>query len=476
MSFIGKAVSWLRDVLGLTRSIQDQFGVTVAISPTMAAAQAEWRGIVAGKAIWNNDDTPSLLLADAVSQEIASRAALGLKSEITGSARADYLNEQYVPVIDDLQNAVVAISNGGEAIYKPNLTDDGIETTLVENDAYWPIGYNAKNELIDIIFGAIYQTDKWVYRLLERHTFDSEAQTHAIIYRAFRAESSSNAFTPDSLGTPASLSDVPDWAALQDITITGIEKPLFVLVKAPISAIIEKPQRQGVPVWIKAVDMFRKADLHEARMEWEMEGGELAVFASAATLRNSNNEKGKPLYELPEGKNRLYKMLNGAPEERPIEVFNPEPRIDAYNKRMNDILRRIEFSCGLSYGIISDNEAQIQTATEFRSSKERLVTTISGMQLDVLQPALERLIESFGVLADLQGIPAGTVNTTFEWSESYAIDRREEVEERLKLLGMGVLSASEVRAYYNEIPLEQAQKEMQERGVPLEAVEDEFNE
>ena len=472
MSFIGKAVSWLRDVFGLTRSIQDQFGVTVAISPLMSAKQAEWRGIVNGTAVWNNEDTPSLLLADAVSQEIASRAALGLKSEITGSARANYLNEQYMPVIDDLQNAVVAIANGGEAIYRLNLTDDGIETTLVETDAYWPIGYNAKGELIDVIFGAIYQADKWTYRLLERHTFDSDAQTHTIIYRAFRAESSSNAFTPETLGTPANLADVPDWAALEDVTITGTEKPMFVLVKAPINATIEKPQRQGVPVWIKAVDMFRKADLHEARMEWEMEGGELAVQASAALFRRSD-KNGKSL-ELPEGKERLYQTFDGAPEDMPINVYNPEPRIDAYNKRMNDILRRIEFSCGLSFGIISDNEAQLKTATEFRSSKERLVTTISGMQLDVLQPALEHLIESFGVLADLQGIPAGTVNTTFEWSESYAIDRREEVEERLKLLGMGILFPDEVRAYYNEIPLEEAQREMQERGLPLEAVEDEF--
>ena len=155
------AVNKLRDLFGFNKSIHDVFGVTVATSKTMQDRQREWRRIVAGEADWNDPDTPSLLLADAVSGEIASRAALGLKCEVTGSSRADYLNEQLTPVLDVLQYAVVAVSNGGEAIYKPYITVDGIGVTLVETDCYWPIGYNTKHELIDVVFGAVYVVDAY---------------------------------------------------------------------------------------------------------------------------------------------------------------------------------------------------------------------------------------------------------------------------------------------------------------------------
>ena len=164
----------------------------------------------------------------------------------------------------------------------------------------------------------------------------------------------------------------------------------------------------------------------------------------------------------------------GADKVEPISVFNPEPRIDSYAKRMNGILRQIEFLCGLSYGIISDNNLVEKTAEEFRSSKERLVTTVGGVQRDTVQPALEHLIASFDAIADLQGVQHGGYEIAFEWSESYAIDRKEEVEERMKLMAGGVLFPDEVRAYYNETSLEQAQKEFEERGIPLVVAANEF--
>jgi len=472
MGLYGWVVSRLKDLFGLNKSIQDVFNVTIAVSNIMLTKQREWRNIVNGEAEWNDSDTPSLLLADAVAGELASRVALGLKCEVTGSARADYLNKQLASVVDDLQNTVAIVCNGGEAIYKPFQTVGGIEVTLVETDSYWPIGYNTKHEMIDVIFGAVYQTDKVIYRLLERHTYDAEAKTHAIEYRAFKSEQTAQGFTPDNIGTPANLADVPDWAQLKNITIRDIENPLFVVMKAPPTRIYEKPQRQGVPVWSKAIDMFKKADKHEARTEFEFEGGELAIHADDSMFKRNNDGTLK----LPKGKERVYRGVTGggADNVAPIDIFNPEPRIKGYAHRMNDIKRAAEFLCGLSYGIISDNNMVEKTAQEFRSSKERLVTTVGGLQRDTMQPALEHLIESFNVLADLQGVPHGNYESAFEWSESYAIDRKEEVDERMRLMAGGVLFPDEVRAYYNEIPIEQAQKEFAERGISLNVTEDEF--
>ena len=469
----------VRDLFALNRSIQEVFGVKIALTSTMQELQSEWRNIVAGEAPWNNKDTRSLLLADAVAGEIASRVSLGLKCEVSGSVRADYINEQLKPIIDELQYTVAAVCNGGEAIYKPYMTADGIEVTLVETDSYWPIGYNTRNELIDVIFGAVYQTDRYIYRLLERQLYDAETQTHAIEYRAFKAEQTGHGFTPENIGRPVELAEVPDWAQLQNIIIQGIESPLFVVIKAPPTKVFEKPQRQGVPVWAKAVDMLKKADEHEARTAWEFFGSELAVDVSddhlESTGSNRPGEKKKAKLSLPQREQRLFRKHNVGALEQPLTVFNPEPRIAAYAHRMNDIMRRIEFLSGLSYGIISDNNMVEKTAEEFRSSKERLVTTVSGIQRDTMQPALEHLIDSFNVLADLQLIPYGVYESTFDWSESYALDRQAEVSERFTLLNGGALFLDEFRAYYNEVTLDEARKELEERGVPWNPVVNEYN-
>jgi len=472
MGIFSWAVGKMRDLFGLNKGIQDAFGVTIAVSKQMLTLQRDWRLIVAGEADWNNADTPSLHLADAVSSRIASRVALGLKCEISGSARADYINEQIKPVITDLQYTVQSICNDGEVIFKPYIGRDKLETTLVETDCYWPIGYNTNGELVDVIFGAVHRADKTIYRLLERHTFNIDNKSHSIEYKVYKTEQTAQGFTHENLGTPASLQDVPDWAQLQDITILGIEKPLFVVIKAPPTKKYEKPQLQGVPIWAKAIDQFKKADRQEARTEFEFEGGELAIHADDSMFKR--NEIGQLI--LPKGKERVYRGVHsgGADTVDPIDVFNPDPRIEGYDKRMNGILRRVEFLCRLSYGIISDNNLVEKTAEEFRSSKDELVTTVGGIQLDTMQPALEHLIESYNVLADIQGFPQGNCETKFEWSESYAIDRREEVRERADLTQKGLYYVDEFRSYYNEVSLEDAQKDLMERGIPFSPLAGEF--
>ena len=467
MGLIGKAIGFMRGLLGLTTSIQDVFHVAIGVSPLMLTKQSEWQAIIAGQAHWNKSDVPSLRLALSVATEIASRASTGLISEVLGSPRAEYINEQFESAMEKLDDISLSICSYGECIVKPFISENEIKISVVEIDSYWAIAYDSTDELIDVIFGAIYQTDKYIYRLLERHTYDREAKTHSIIYKAFRTESTAFAFTPSSLGQEVPLSEVPDWSSLQDITIGNVDKPLFVLVRMRNGESFEKPQRQGVPPWTKAIPMIQKADEHEARIEWEFEGGELAlnVDVSMLKMRGVDND-GNPIVKLDKKRERLYnKFIGTVGKEFLPDIYNPEPRIKGYNQRMNDIFRRIEFLSGLSYGVISDATSQERTATEFRASKERLVTTVSGIQQEVLTPALTHLVYVFEKLSDLQGIPYGEVDLILEWSENYALDRKEEAEERMLLYQSGLLFLDEFRAYYNEMDLEDAQADLEERGV-----------
>lgn len=89
---------------------------------------------------------------------------------------------------------------------------------------------------------------------------------------------------------------------------------------------------------------------------------------------------------------------------------------------LNELLRRIEFSCGLSYGIISDPGQREMTATEIVSAKQRLFSTVKEIQ-NTLERALEELLNIMNYWADfLPGVPAGGYRTDYRWDDSIVTD------------------------------------------------------
>ena len=456
---------WVSGLFGLNQqNIREAFGVDrIAISAEMLRLQELYRQIVRGAAPWNNADTPSIRLAGAISSEIAQKVVVGLESEIEGSARADYLNEQYTKVKDDLRTAVIAACNGGEIIFKPYMLEGGLAVSIAETEGYWPVEYNTRDELIDVVFGAALQRGRYTYKLLERHRFDEAAQAHEITYRAYRSEDSSLNYaqgnTPSfTAGNPVPLTEVPEWAHLEDMRIAPINQPLFAHFKIPTSDIVESPQRQGLPVWSKAVDKLREADEQNRYTRREYYLGRARILASvdlfgasntSGSKRDENGSKprnGPPLTFAPDDKD-IFVKLNDDPNMVPITIFNPDFRFDGLNAEMNRIKRDIELLSGLSYGIISDAAMADKTATEVRASKDRFFTTVSDIQ-QAAQKALEHLIASFDVLADLQRIPHGSYDVSFTWDDSIIADRAVEFEERMKMLREGILSLPEMRAWY----------------------------
>ncbi|HZJ99254.1 MAG TPA: hypothetical protein VFC79_04585, partial [Tissierellaceae bacterium] len=79
-------------------SIEEAFDVELAISESMLNAQELWRALIMGRADWNIDpeeSSPSLQIASSICTEVARNVTIEFESNITGSPRADYLNEQY---------------------------------------------------------------------------------------------------------------------------------------------------------------------------------------------------------------------------------------------------------------------------------------------------------------------------------------------------------------------------------------------
>ncbi|MGL4623679.1 MAG: phage capsid protein, partial [Culicoidibacterales bacterium] len=63
---------------------------------------------------------------------------------------------------------------------------------------------------------------------------------------------------------------------------------------------------------------------------------------------------------------------------------------------LNELLKRIEFNVGMSYGTISDPAEIPKTATEIISSKQRLYATVKELQ-QALEFALDDLVYAMAI-------------------------------------------------------------------------------
>ncbi len=90
------------------KSIEDAIKIDLPVSDEMTEAIELWSQMYKDKAPWLDDNTKSLNLASAIASELARLATIEMKSEITAkessnSERAEYLNEQYQKVINDIR-------------------------------------------------------------------------------------------------------------------------------------------------------------------------------------------------------------------------------------------------------------------------------------------------------------------------------------------------------------------------------------
>lgn len=167
------------------------------------------------------------------------------------------------------------------------------------------------------------------------------------------------------LGVPAALTSVDEWADLEESFVLGyqngdtLERPLFVYFKMPFANHIDAESPLGVSVCARAAGLMEQADRQYSRILWEFEGSELAIDADAMALKDT---------KLPKGKERLFRKIgvqkhNG---DELYNVFSPAIRDASLFNGLNQLLRRIEFNCNLSYGTLSDPQNQEKTAEEIR--------------------------------------------------------------------------------------------------------------
>ena len=392
----------------------------------MAAATELWEGL------YNRQSR--LCLASSIASETARLATLELKSKISGSARADFLNGFYAEALKDIRvTAEIACAKGG-VVLKPYVSDGKIFISRIQAENFIPLEFDETGKITDAIFLDRFASGRNIFTRIERHSFENGR--YIIRNNAF--VSSSNA----DLGKSIALSDTEFWRGIEpQLVCEGVDKPLFAYIKMPMANSIDINSPLGISVYAKVVPLIEDAEKQYERLIWEFESGERALYIDeSAVRRDKNGEKSLP-------DKRLYRMLNSGNDEL-FEDWTPELRGKEIRDGLNEILRRIEFGTGLAYGTLSDIQDTDRTAEEFRASKQRSYTHICDIQR-AIKNGLSDLVYAMDILADLYSLtPSGKFYISFDFDDSIIADRKVEFEEKLRLLDKGIISPAEMREWY----------------------------
>lgn len=428
-------------MLGIT-SIEKAMGVKVAISTPMDAAVRLWMDLYSGNPPWGRKDVASMGLPAFVAAEVARIATIEMRSTVSGggSERAEYLDAQYQPVIADARLFTEYAAAGGTAILKPYIDGGDIRVDYITSRMFTPTRFSSSGEITGCVFMSAINRGTKLYTRLEAHDLDGE--TYKIVNKAYVSEYQSN----EDFGREVPLSEVPEWAELEpESTFMGVKKPLFAVLKIPGANPIDPSSAMGVSVYARAVDLMREADQQFARLIWEMESGERALFVDVMAF--DRDSKGNSI--LPD--KRLYRTLRVG-EESLYEEWSPTLRQKDQIEALDSLLQRVEDVCGLSRGTISRAPESAaggsRTATELRIMRQRTFALITDMQ-KAIRKALVDLIQAMDAWATIGNLaPVGEYDVTFEFDDSVITDRQAEFAERMQLVTIGVMQPWELRAWY----------------------------
>lgn len=383
----------------------------------MTGKAREWMELFRGNAPWLADGVQTLNLPSAVAGELARLITVELAGSVTGGARAAYLQQQLAPVLTALRAQCEYAVAGGGLVLKPCVTGSRLSVDFVQADRFFPTEWSAAGELTGAVFiERLYRDNTW-YTRLERHSITPEC--YLVENRAYRSS------TEHTLGAQIPLAGVREWAQLSpsegvrcaDGTVP--ETPLFVYFKMPFANQEDTASPAGVSAYSRAVGLLEQADRQYTRILWEYEGSELAVDASVGAVQMENGDM-----RLPRAKQRLFRELaiDRGDGGDLYSVFSPAIRDASLFNGLDNLLRRVEFACYLSYGTLSNPQQVDKTAEEVKMSRQRSYSAVTDIQ-KALAACLTQLVAVMDTYASLYHLaPEGAYDVAFSFGDAVTTD------------------------------------------------------
>ena len=439
-------IDWARNLFGFGKlnkettpagTIEKEFHAYPAVSRKMQDNINLWWALYTNHPPWETECIRHLGLPGAIGAELSRNALTEFSVSVSGSARAEYINQQVQLAAAKLANNLqMGLCLGGVAM-KP-YPDNGRILMDAFTTRFTPTRFDGTGKAVGGVFESrpVQQGKDWFIKL-EYHDFqprEDGSSVYVVENRAFRSG------RDGGIGAQVPLASVRQWAGMSErIEIGNLEGPLFAYFKPPSANSIEPSSPLGVSVYAgPTVDLIEQADRMWEKLFWEYDSAErkILIDRSAAGAEQVRDR----LFEYGSFSNPDF-----------FQFLNPEIRDDPLYNGFQRILQRIEYNVGLAFGTISDPQSVERTATEILAAKQRQFVTGKGLQR-ALQETLDGLVYAMNALCDLYRLaPAGAYSTEYNWGDGVLDDpetKRQDMALGLSLLNASIIGPVEYRMRY----------------------------
>lgn len=407
------------------RQAQEDFKVEPVSSPEMDALIDRCGNIYRGNPDWimePDDHVKTINFAKSICSETARLTTLAIGIQISGSARATWLQEQVDKIYFKIREWVEYGCAYGTVIIKPNG-----ESLEVFTPADFMIIDRDNLNINGIIFFDHYEQDGKYYTRLEYHRFKEEKNGDKTTYPYYISNKAYVSKSQSSKGDPIPLSRTK-WAGMMEesppITKGEGEKldgPMFGVLRMPGANNIDIDSSMGLPIFSEAVEEFKDLDVAYSRNSGEIFDSERIVLADDRLMY----ESGTPVKKFVTGvKNAAVKIaryvknvFGNGPEEFYQEI-NPNLNTETRISGINFCLSQIGYKCGFSNGyFVFDEKTNMATATQVESDDRRTIQLIKDIR-DKLESCLDGALYAMSVYADLYKLsPVGTYEVVYDFGD-----------------------------------------------------------
>ena len=423
--------------------IEDALKVSIRLPLNAEIRNSTYMELLTNTAPWIQNDVDGLRIPAVVAGEFARLILINSKFEISGSPRADYISTVFARFRKNLKHHLRLACAFGGILFRPYVCGNQLSIDVTTADRFFPISYDDDLTFTDSVIYDCTKSGDMYFHKLERQQYDRQRNTCTITNHFFKSKSC------DALGDPCTAEESGIWAGLSpEVIIRGASSPLFAYFRIPsLRTESEESLRSplGTSVFSECIELFRSADLHWARIDWEYEGSELAVDVSSDMLKPVRG-----VLTLPKRIERLFRGHNIDPVDSgsAMTTFSPSIRDSSLFNGLDNIFRRIEFNSFLAYGTLSNPQNVDKTAEEVRASKNRSYSAVCDMQ-EALEDALRDLLDIMDTFCTLYGLaPSGEYEAVFEWGDGVLEDTDKEFQRRLQLCTAGKLKVEKLISWY----------------------------
>ncbi len=390
-----------------------------------------------GKAPWLTASEKGLALASGIASEIAWLTVMEFSATFGEDTAGKGLKEGLSGLLSRLHTHVEYACATGGVIFKPFYDGKHLGAEVVLPFDFLPLETDGAGQVISCAFLSRIKREGRYYTRIEEHRRIENG--YRITNRAYVSDQGFDR------GQACSLGCIWEWGGLSPIVeIAGLSKPLFSYFGIPQGNLSSPGSPLGVPVFRRAEELIRQADLQFGRLLWEFEGGELAVDASEDAFRS--DKQGRPC--LPVGKERLYRtnVLDAcSSDDELLKIFSPALRDKSLINGLNRIIMFVEDACGIARGSFSDPAEIARTATEVRSMRQRTYSTVCSIQT-ALEEALNRLAEAMNSLAMLYRLWERPAAMSLHFGDGILSDPESDRAAKREDVSCGILSAEEFKS------------------------------